>query len=224
MTTTTENPIEILREDLFKRPSPSVLLAARWLHEITPREYLPDWVEILANGNLDYWADVCSMARFDILEDEHAKDNGQLPSARIPDGAQRGQSFVEVAVGLALLAFLFLIAMGVLTETPAGRAMRETAAGAAAQLEAAASSHAVEKHGSAALDVAAELSCSGPIDRIQNPESGRWANTCQTQGGKFGILIESESGECITCFIKEKFSNYEQVLKYLENRGYLIRK
>lgn len=222
MTIESEKPLDVLRDDLYKRPSASLIMSARWIAELWPAAYLPDWVRVLAGGNLERWESVVEVAKAEI--EGEAKDLATIPGLQaqpttLPAGSQRGQGMVEVALGLGLLALLVLLFMGFL-ETPSGQLVRAGAADAMTQLEAAANMHALERHGSAALDVASELSCSGPIDRIQNPTTGRWANTCQV-GDKFGVLIEESDGSCVTCFIKDKLANYDQVLRYLANKGYV---
>ncbi len=50
-------------------PSVSFLAIARVLMALFPRSELPDWVEILANGNDDYYEDVIEIAIDDMEGD-----------------------------------------------------------------------------------------------------------------------------------------------------------
>lgn len=58
---------------------------------------------------------------------------------------------------------------------------------------------------------------------FKNPETNRMALCVQLPSGKWGIqIIEEVDGvfEEVTSFIKNKMSKIEQVIKYLNNRGY----
>lgn len=81
------------------------------------------------------------------------------------------------------------------------------------------SAHAIAKHGSDAL-VAAQCR-DNPTLRMVNMETGRIAHICATERG-WGIYILAKDGQNVTAFIKEKMSCIEQVIKYLQNRGYTI--
>ena len=61
-----EKSIETLKKDLISHPSASMLLAARYLVMTVTRDLLPDWVEILANGNMEHWESVRHVALADI--------------------------------------------------------------------------------------------------------------------------------------------------------------
>jgi hypothetical protein len=63
--------LDALRYALLNEYKPEDLKA--WACDVlasTPRELLPDWVEILANGNLDAWESVLDVAREDLQADE----------------------------------------------------------------------------------------------------------------------------------------------------------
>ena len=62
--------ISTLKDDLYNRPSPSLIFAARWIMDSFPRILLPDWVSALANGNLENWEAVLEVARNDDSMDE----------------------------------------------------------------------------------------------------------------------------------------------------------
>ncbi len=210
---TSEDPLKVLRTDLFERPSASLLLAARYLADLSPREYLPDWVAILANGNVDKWESVCDVARADIKAEE---------MALMHHGSQRGQGVVEFALILFGLAVAALLLMGLMTETPAGRAMTEQAAAAMADLQAQVqlSEHATVKHGSDAVAVQECLVKNGTYQIWKNPQNNRLANICHLDDGRFGLFITEETGDPVTAFIKNKMRDFADVVRYLENSGY----
>lgn len=54
----------------------------------------------------------------------------------------------------------------------------------------------------------------------QNSANGRSATVCQITDNLFGIRISDSEGE-ITAFVKNKFKTIEQVVRYLENCGYI---
>lgn len=81
------------------------------------------------------------------------------------------------------------------------------------------SAHAVSRHGQDAL--MADQACQeSPIITLKNPETCRSATVGKTDDGRFAIRIDDPSGQCITCFIKEKLKEFGQVIRYLTNRGY----
>ena len=81
-----------------------------------------------------------------------------------------------------------------------------------------------DKHGAAAIAVRFCLNNSGPIQRWHNPNTGRIANLCEIEPGKFGIqIVEPDANGIqheITAFVKDKFTRIEQVVRYLKNTGY----
>jgi len=50
---------------ILTEPGPEIIQEARQLIETVPRDELPDWVEILANGNLSQIQAVIETARMD---------------------------------------------------------------------------------------------------------------------------------------------------------------
>jgi hypothetical protein len=54
--------LEILKKDLLERPTPSLLIAARYVNMVLGRTR-PDWIEALANGNLEKWEAVVEVAK-----------------------------------------------------------------------------------------------------------------------------------------------------------------
>lgn len=58
--------VKRLREDLLTRKSASLIYAARWVMTLFNRDELPDFVEILANGNLECWESVMEVAVDDL--------------------------------------------------------------------------------------------------------------------------------------------------------------
>ena len=84
-------------------------------------------------------------------------------------------------------------------------------------------SHAVERHGEAALTVRECLSKNGAMQVWYNHDTGRLANVCKMADKKFGIQILKEGEgvwEEITSFCKEKMTRIDQIEQYLRNTGY----
>jgi len=84
-------------------------------------------------------------------------------------------------------------------------------------------SHAVTKHGADALAVRQCLSKNGAMQIWYNPETERRANVCQLEPNKWGMqIIEYGDGvwKEVTAFVKNKFTRFEQVARYLRNAGY----
>ena len=76
--------------------------------------------------------------------------------------------------------------------------------------------HATERHGDMVTEV-----CSAPIiHQAFRQWDNRQANVCQLPDGRFGIMVCEKDGGLVTCFIKEKMKELEDVLRYLQNRGY----
>jgi len=64
--------IQNLRGDLFKRPSGSLIYAAKYIRtlaEVVSVE-VPDFVEVLANGNPEAWRGVIEQAQADVRYEE----------------------------------------------------------------------------------------------------------------------------------------------------------
>lgn len=79
-------------------------------------------------------------------------------------------------------------------------------------------SHGPTKHGDAALEVRQCLDSNGPMSIWYNPVTGRHADICDL-GNRWGVSIRIGDDE-LTAFVKEKMMKYDQVIKYLKNRGY----
>jgi len=81
-------------------------------------------------------------------------------------------------------------------------------------------SHAVEKHGEEIVSVV--RNCNGGIE-LFNPDTNRIACIVNLGDKKFGVRIIEKVGDSykeVTAFIKDKMHSVEQVIKYLNNRGY----
>ena len=52
-----------------------------------------------------------------------------------------------------------------------------------------------------------------------NPETGRYCDVYLDENEKFNLHI-TENGETVTMIVKEKFTNFGQLLKYFENSFY----
>ena len=85
-------------------------------------------------------------------------------------------------------------------------------------------SHATQRHSQEAESVRQCLKDYGSIHIFFNPATGRYANICLMEDGKYGLQIaEEEAGgklHEITAFIKNQFKTWTQMAKYLENGGY----
>jgi hypothetical protein len=64
---TLERMIEELKHAIAVYPKPVLILAARYLMNEFDRSLLPDWVEILANGNPDDMAGVMEVVRDELF-------------------------------------------------------------------------------------------------------------------------------------------------------------
>ena len=84
---------------------------------------------------------------------------------------------------------------------------------------AAASVHAVVRHGETAQQICDQLDRDGATMTMTNPVNGRTARVC-TLGDRFCIAIFGRDGCNITAFAKEKMRHTKQVLQYLRNQGY----
>ena len=62
--------LDYLKQCMQQMPSPVLIIVARVLMDIKPRSALPDWVEILANGDPDRWQSVIEIALDDIAAEE----------------------------------------------------------------------------------------------------------------------------------------------------------
>lgn len=79
-------------------------------------------------------------------------------------------------------------------------------------------SHAVVKHGTDAF-YARECRESWEL-RMYNPDTQRTGMICMTSAGKFGIVILDRFGEEVTAFLRNKNKTLEQVIRYMQRRGY----
>lgn len=85
---------------------------------------------------------------------------------------------------------------------------------------AALSAHAIEKHGQEAVIVS---QCADfPQFKMVNPETGRIASICLTPDG-WGVYIAEADGRNVTAFLKNKLRSIEQVIRYMQNRGYQMK-
>ena len=65
-----EIQLELLKLQLEHNPRPSLILSAQYLLEVHPRHMLPDWIEILANGNIMHFEAVVQTALADIAAEK----------------------------------------------------------------------------------------------------------------------------------------------------------
>jgi hypothetical protein len=79
--------------------------------------------------------------------------------------------------------------------------------------------HAYERHGFAVDAILHCWSKGGSVKVMHNPQTGRDAHICRTDGNKFGVVIQ-EDNTVITSFVKDKMQRLDQVINYLKNRGY----
>lgn len=129
---------------------------------------------------------------------------------------------------LLILAFIYAIIMPMFNNIPDvnikpfGKAEISLYAESAASdlsedIRASDQAHANMRHGFEA-DLARE--CSKRPDHIfYNPDTHRTAYLCVVSD-LFGFHILDSSGNEVTAFLKNKFHNFSQVLKYMQNSGY----
>jgi len=210
-----DDPIFSLKEDLYNRPSKSLIYSARWIMAtITNRSLIPDWVEALANGNPERWDAVIEVAREDI----------RAEAAMPPAGAQKGQSLVETAIGLALILILFVVGWNWLMTNPVVQKMKDDTSEALTHLSATidmSQSHAELKHGGAAIAADQCFQQNGVYETWTNPTTRLSANICHIPDGTWFIQILNDQMQEITKFAKDKMRNYDQVAQYLRNSGYI---
>lgn len=74
-----EKILYLLRDALAHDPHPVLIYAARYVLTEYDRADIPDWVEALANGNLDLWEDVVDEVRrlkaAEEMEDDYDYDD-----------------------------------------------------------------------------------------------------------------------------------------------------
>lgn len=79
-------------------------------------------------------------------------------------------------------------------------------------------SHAVMRHG---IDAIYARECrEGWELRMYNPQTQRTGLICMTSAGKFGIVILDRFGNEVTAFLRNKNKTLEQVIRYMQRRGY----
>jgi hypothetical protein len=82
------------------------------------------------------------------------------------------------------------------------------------------SMHAAVKHGLNA--VAAQACKSNPGSRLFfNPTTQRTGLVCEVEG-KWAVVILDKMGDEVTSFVKRRQHTFEQVLRYMQNAGYLL--
>jgi hypothetical protein len=84
--------------------------------------------------------------------------------------------------------------------------------------------HAEQRHGLGIVDLTEDcLRKFGAVKHLLNPETGRVADICaDTVEAKFYVKIAEKTGDLVTTFMKEKMKRLDQVLSYLNNRGYIL--
>lgn len=79
--------------------------------------------------------------------------------------------------------------------------------------------HANFRHGREA-DIA-RVCGENPEYQFYHPQLGRWALVCYIpELSRWGITIVDQAGKEITSFVKNKMQYFEDVVRYLSNRGY----
>lgn len=114
-------------------------------------------------------------------------------------------------LGLILLALAILMAL--MTPIIAKAAVLAVAASETA------ASHANLKHGAEA-EIARQCYDKTNATRFYNPLTGRTGLVCLTESGKYGLVVLDKSGREITAFLKNKLKTFDDVLRYMRNRGY----
>ena len=81
------------------------------------------------------------------------------------------------------------------------------------------SDHAVEKHGTAAIKAA---SCIERPDAhvFFNKDTQRFGYACII-GSRWAVAFTTEDGNPITSFFKEKLKSLDQIVRYMDNTGYV---
>jgi hypothetical protein len=135
--------------------------------------------------------------------------------------SQKGEIALEAASqspGCALILIVLVLAVGLtflLYTTETGGEILDLMYNSA-------SNHAVEKHGEVSETI--NSACQGGgIGTFLNPKTGRKAVVCKIEvDGKefFGVGVY-ENGNNVTAFLKEKMKSSDEVIRYLENAGYI---
>lgn len=79
-------------------------------------------------------------------------------------------------------------------------------------------SHAVLRHGPDAIY--ARECMDGWELKMYNPQLQRTGYICMTTAGKFGIVILDRFGKEVTAFLRDKNKTLDQVIRYMQRRGY----
>jgi hypothetical protein len=82
--------------------------------------------------------------------------------------------------------------------------------------------HSLIKHGGEA-EMARKCVDGRQYYSFWNPASKRWGIVCQVED-KWGVLILDEQMREITAFLKNKMKDFDQVVQYMSNAGYLLPK
>ena len=216
-----------------------------------PNEIAPIWIQMLANANLDLWADAVDEARRSFHAEElmAAKvERGHMP------GDAKGQGVVEFAL-ILVLVLVVIFALVAFFQSPSGRAVTAMAAGAIGSttgngeehfdvfnlaLQAfdeithnvavgsqadRTKSHGAERHGEQYNSVITTLDKCGASETWHNPTTDRWANVCLTEykKGHWGAQIVNNADEEITGFLNRAGpEEYDAFAEYMRNQGYTL--
>jgi hypothetical protein len=218
--------LNILKDDLYNRPSRSLLIAARYAC-LALGEHRPDWIEALANGDTEKLPAVVGVAKELIAADEPKIDDRGVPGQGGLLRAQKGQSLTEVALGLGVLALIAFLIIG-LMQSPAGQEMQAAAeqglsnimadAAVAAPARDLGRSHAA-KHGEEAITADQCFGKYGVYQQWTRPTDGYKANVCFL-GTQFFIQIVDEAGGEVTKFQRKAARSLGDVGDYLKSSGY----
>jgi len=198
--------LALLKRRLYSVPVPGdLIMDAKTIMTLYPREIIPDWVEILANGNPGMIESVVEVAKEDI-------------AAEAKEKSESGQAQAAALVPILLLLLLaVLVVMALVPHTPP-----VSLSAVAVDLS---SSHGEAKHHDAAVMVHTCINQNGVMQEWVNPNSGRRARVCEIQPGKFGIQVIEQKGGAwreVTAFLKDKMTSATQVARYLRNAGYTL--
>jgi hypothetical protein len=212
--------LEIIKTDLYKSPSKSLLIAARYACMVLG-EHRPDWMEALANGDPERWPAVVEVAKELIAADEPEQKPGVL-------APQKGQSLVEYAVGLGILALIAMLIIGWMG-TPAGQEMAAAAEQGVSNImaDAAVAAPAVDqgrshafKHGAENITAQQCFDRYGVYQQWRRPADGYKANICFL-GTQFFVQIVDETGGEVTKFQRKAAKTLGDVGRYLKDSGYI---
>jgi hypothetical protein len=114
--------------------------------------------------------------------------------------AVKGMSVILILLMLAIMAWLMIpVLVNAVQQMPT-------------------TSHAVMRHG---VDAIYARECMNGWElKMYNPQTQRTGLICMTSAGKFGIVILDRFGEEVTAFLREKNKTLEQVIRYMQRRGY----